>query len=48
MERLLFWTLFIAGLVLVAWLPVKSAYPQLGAQVMQLLPTHGFENYAQH
>ena len=37
MERLLYWTLFVAGMVLAAWLPVTSAYPELGRQVAQSL-----------
>ena len=37
MERLLYWTLFVAGVVLAAWLPVTSAYPELGRQVAQIL-----------
>ena len=41
MERLSYWALFVAGLVLAAWLPVKSAFPQLSAQILQLLSTWG-------
>ncbi len=41
MERLSFWTLFVAGLVLAAWLPAKSAFPRLSAQILQLLSTVG-------
>jgi hypothetical protein len=26
MERFLYWVLFVAGLVLAAWLPAKSAF----------------------
>ena len=37
MERLLYWTLFVAGVVLAAWLPAKSAYPDLGRQVAHIL-----------
>ncbi len=37
MERLLFWALFIAGMGLAAWLPVKSAFPELGAQVAHIM-----------
>ena len=37
MERLLYWTLFVAGMVLAAWLPVTSAYPELGRQVAHIL-----------
>ena len=37
MERLLYWTLFVTGLVLAAWLPAQSAYPELGRQVAHLL-----------
>jgi hypothetical protein len=37
MERLLYWALFIAGMVLAAWLPVKTAYPELGHQVAHML-----------
>ena len=37
MERLLYWTLFIAGMVLAAWLPAQSAYPELGKQVAHVL-----------
>jgi hypothetical protein len=37
MERFLYWTLFIAGVVLAAWLPMKSAYPDAGRQVAHLL-----------
>ena len=37
MERVLYWTLFVAGVVLAAWLPVTSAYPELGRQVADLL-----------
>lgn len=39
MERLLYWTLFVAGLVLAAWLPAKSMFPQPSAQIMQVLST---------
>jgi hypothetical protein len=41
MERVWYWTLFVAGLVLAAWLPAKSAFPQLSAQILQLLATAG-------
>jgi len=37
MERLIYWTLFAAGVVLAAWLPVKSVYPELGRVVAHLL-----------
>jgi len=37
MEKLLYWTLFVAGLVLAAWLPAKSAYPELGTRVAHFL-----------
>lgn len=37
MERLLYWTLFVAGMILAAWLPITSAYPELGRQVAQRL-----------
>ena len=37
MERLLYWTLFIVGIVLAAWLPAKSAFPKLGTQVAHIL-----------
>jgi hypothetical protein len=37
MERLLYWTLFIAGIVLAAWLPAKTAFPELGNQVAHIL-----------
>jgi len=30
MERLLYWALFIVGIVLAAWLPIKTAYPDAG------------------
>ena len=33
MERLIYWTLFAAGVVLAAWLPAKSVYPELGRVV---------------
>lgn len=39
LERLLYWTLFVAGLVLAAWLPAKKVFSQLGAQIMQVLST---------
>jgi hypothetical protein len=35
MERLLFWVLFVVSVVLAAWLPVTSAYPQLEMQIVQ-------------
>ena len=37
MERLLFWLLFVAGVVLAAWLPATSAYPDLGHKVAHVL-----------
>lgn len=37
MERILYWTLFAAGLVFAAWLPVTSAYPDLGRQIAHVL-----------
>jgi hypothetical protein len=37
MERLLFWALFVAGMGLAAWLPVQSAFPELGRQVAHVL-----------
>ncbi len=37
MERFLYWALFVTGLVLAAWLPAQSAYPELGRQVAHLL-----------
>ena len=37
MERILYWTLFAAGLALAAWLPVASAYPDLGRQIAHVL-----------
>ena len=37
MERVLYWTLFVAGIVLAAWLPAQSAYPELGRQVAHFL-----------
>jgi len=37
MERLAYWTLFVASVVLAAWLPVQSAYPQLETKIAQLL-----------
>jgi uncharacterized membrane protein YesL len=37
MERLLYWTLFVAGVVLAAWLPATSAYPDLSRQVAHML-----------
>ena len=37
MERLLYWSLFAVSVVLAAWLPVHSAYPQLETQIAQLL-----------
>ena len=37
MERLIYWTLFATGVVLAAWLPVKSVYPELGRVVAHLL-----------
>ena len=39
LERLLYWTLFVVGLVLAAWLPAKNVFPQLSAQIMQVLAT---------
>ena len=36
-ERLIYWTLFAAGVVLAAWLPAKSVYPELGRVVAHLL-----------
>ena len=39
MERLLYWLLFVAGIVFAAWLPAKAAYPDLGRQVAHIL-TH--------
>ena len=41
MERLSYWTLFVAGMVLAAWLPAKTAFPQLSAQILQLLSALG-------
>ena len=41
MERLWYWTLFVAGLVLAAWLPARSAFPQLSVQILHLLSTVG-------
>ena len=41
MERLSYWTLFVVGLVLAAWLPAKTAFPHLSAQILQLLSTVG-------
>ena len=32
MERLLYWVLFVAGLVLAAWLPAKSAFADADPQ----------------
>lgn len=37
MERLLFWALFVVGMGLAAWLPVQSAFPELGARVADVL-----------
>jgi hypothetical protein len=37
MERLLYWVLFVVGMVLAAWLPAKSAFPELGGQVAHIL-----------
>jgi hypothetical protein len=37
MERLLYWTLFAVSVVLAAWLPVNSAYPQWETRIAQLL-----------
>jgi hypothetical protein len=37
MERLLFWTLFVAGMALAAWLPAQSAFPELGRQAAHYL-----------
>ena len=37
MERILYWTLFAGGLLLAAWLPVTSAYPELGRQIAHVL-----------
>ena len=37
MERLLYWSLFALGVVLAAWLPVTSEFPQLEARLVQLL-----------
>jgi hypothetical protein len=39
MERLSYWALFVVGLVLAAWLPAKIVFPQLSAQILQLLST---------
>jgi hypothetical protein len=36
MERLLYWILFVIGLVLAAWLPAASAYPELGRAAAHL------------
>lgn len=33
MERLLYWLLFVLTVVLAAWVPVTSAYPQLETQM---------------
>jgi len=41
MERLSYWTLFVVGMVLAAWLPAQSAFPQLSAQILQMLSTLG-------
>ena len=41
MERLWYWALFVVGIILAAWLPAKSVYPQLSAQILQLLSTVG-------
>lgn len=37
MERLIFWILFVAGVVLAAWLPATSAYPDLGQRAAHIL-----------
>jgi 4-hydroxybenzoate polyprenyltransferase len=37
LERWLYWTLFVAGLALAAWLPAQSAFPELGKQLAHLL-----------
>jgi len=37
MERFIFWALFVAGVVLAAWVPASSAYPDLGRQVGHIL-----------
>jgi hypothetical protein len=36
MERLLFWALFVAGMGLAAWLPLKSEFPDLGARIAHM------------
>lgn len=37
MERFVFWLLFVAGVVLAAWVPASSAYPSLGHHVAHML-----------
>ncbi len=39
MERLLYWMLFVVSLILAAWLPARSVFPQLSAQIVQMLST---------
>ena len=39
MERVLYWTLFVAGIVIAAWVPANSVYPQLSAQIVQMWST---------
>jgi hypothetical protein len=36
MERFFYWMLFIVGMVLAAWLPATSAYPELGQVAARL------------
>jgi hypothetical protein len=37
MERVLFWALFVVGMGLAAWLPVQSAFPELGRHLAHVL-----------
>ena len=37
MERLLYWTMFVIAMVLAAWLPMTSAFPQLEARLVHFI-----------
>ena len=38
MERLLYW-MFVVSLILAAWLPARSVFPQLSTRIVQMLST---------
>ena len=39
MEWLLYGMLFVVSLILAAWLPARSVFPRLSAQIVQMLST---------